>query len=83
MKKDIHTEHCCATHGCQYELTEGHCTVAWGEKKQSFPCECCDADQKNVEEVLNRYVNDKGELELYDLEGQLKPGLHRWNRSRS
>jgi hypothetical protein len=39
MEKDVHTEHCCIRHGCKY----GHvnCTVAYGEKQQSWPCDYC------------------------------------------
>lgn len=37
--KDVHTEHCCARHGCKYG--EENCTVVTGKKKQSFPCETC------------------------------------------
>jgi hypothetical protein len=45
-KKDVHTEHCCAEHGCKYG--ENACTVKSGDKKQSFPCEICD-DEKEEE----------------------------------
>lgn len=40
--KDVHTEHCCRWHGCKYG--ECDCTVASGEKKQSFLCEECYAE---------------------------------------
>lgn len=37
--RDVHTEHCCSVHGCKYG--DAGCTVASGQKKQSFPCEFC------------------------------------------
>lgn len=39
--KDVHTEHCCLTHGCKYgrDVT---CTVVQGYLAQSYPCEVCD-----------------------------------------
>ena len=37
--KDVHTEHCCSTHGCKYG--DADCTVESGQKKQSYPCERC------------------------------------------
>jgi hypothetical protein len=41
-EKDVHTEHCCVLHGCKYGNDD--CPVQLGDKKQSFPCETCDAD---------------------------------------
>ncbi len=41
--KDVHTEHCCRKHGCKYG--DEACTVEYGAKAQSFPCEYCDADE--------------------------------------
>lgn len=38
--KDVHTEHCCKTHGCKY--ADVNCTVVSGQKEQSLPCEICD-----------------------------------------
>lgn len=42
--RDVHTEHCCAKHGCKYSwqtrLTN-ECTVMSGEKSQSHMCEVC------------------------------------------
>jgi hypothetical protein len=42
-KKDVHTEHCCIRHGCKYatDLSDKKCTVASGQKSQSFMCEYC------------------------------------------
>lgn len=39
MIKDVHTEHCCAKHGCKYSHND--CPVVTGQKPQSFPCEDC------------------------------------------
>lgn len=33
---------------------------------------------EKAEDVVKRYVNEKGEIELYDKDGNLKPGLRRW-----
>lgn len=43
--KDVHTEHCCAIHGCKYTYgpEDNVCTVLNGAKEQSFPCEMCEA----------------------------------------
>jgi hypothetical protein len=46
-KKDVHTEHCCWVHGCKYCSED--CTVATGQKKQSFRCELC-GDAKEEQE---------------------------------
>jgi hypothetical protein len=49
---DVHTEHCCSKHGCKYGydigLDERKCSVASGEKKQSYPCEYCNEDLEDV-----------------------------------
>lgn len=37
--KDVHTEHCCAIHGCKYGKED--CTVYAGGKPQSYACESC------------------------------------------
>jgi len=43
--KDVHTEHCCAIHGCKYGKNE-ECTVVIKAKKQNYiqssPCEICE-----------------------------------------
>jgi hypothetical protein len=37
--KDVHTEHCCEEHkACKYMDLD--CTVATGQKKASYPCNC-------------------------------------------
>lgn len=41
-QKDVHTEHCCARHGCKYG--NDNCPVWTGKKKQSFDCEMCAED---------------------------------------
>lgn len=47
--KDVHTEHCCAKHGCKYGQPE--CPVANGQKPQSFPCEDCQWEAKHRPEL--------------------------------
>jgi hypothetical protein len=37
--KNVHTEHCCLTHGCKY--CDADCPVETGKQEQSFPCESC------------------------------------------
>lgn len=37
--KDVHTEHCCAKHGCKY--CDKNCTVVTGKLKQSYKSEDC------------------------------------------
>jgi hypothetical protein len=61
--KDVHTEHCCARHGCQY--MDPHCTVRGGLKKdrkpQSFMCEVCDDELRDGGLELAYLLN-----EMYD-----------------
>lgn len=42
-KRDVHTEHCCVDHGCKYNSDD--CTVVYGLKVQSYPCEECQYDE--------------------------------------
>lgn len=44
--RDVHTEHCCAEHGCKYG--DEHCPVETGKKVQSFPCESCDEESSQT-----------------------------------
>ena len=41
--KNVHTEHCCAKHGCKYG-EDATCPVVAGRSSQSYPCEHCDED---------------------------------------
>ena len=43
--KDVHTEHCCAKHGCKYG-DEEECSVYSLGYKQSYPCESCDFEDE-------------------------------------
>jgi len=55
--KDVHTEHCCERHGCKYN--DSSCSVEYGEKKQSFPCEQCDDEASDpVRSALQAFVDD-------------------------
>lgn len=38
--KNVHTEHCCKSHGCTYD--EPDCPVANGQQIQSSPCQVCE-----------------------------------------
>jgi hypothetical protein len=48
LVKDVHTEHCCKIHGCKYSPDNSQCSVASGDKAQSFPCEHCADDQVEI-----------------------------------
>lgn len=52
--RDVHTEHCCAQHGCKY--SDSDCPVASGNKPQSYPCESCE------------WGEDEWRMRAYDLE---------------
>ena len=57
QEKDVHTEHCCSKHGCKYE--DKDCTVVYGKKVQSHPCEECYDEieakkrKERIEEILD------------------------------
>lgn len=51
-EKDVHTEHCCVTHGCKYGRDD--CSVEIGVKLQSYPCEVCDFE---MEEDFYKWLN--------------------------
>jgi len=44
--RDVHTEHCCALHGCKYGDGD-NCPVESGKKIQSHLCEDCGRDGLN------------------------------------
>lgn len=48
MTKNVHTEHCCAKHGCKYGAPEHVCTVTNGNHPQSYPCERCAHEREEV-----------------------------------
>ena len=51
MNKCVHTEHCCAIHGCKYY--DGLCPVKTGEKQQSGPCwDCIDDEINSLDKVI-------------------------------
>lgn len=43
--KNVHTEHCCAIHGCKYN--DNDCPVANRVLQQSFPCQDCADDARD------------------------------------
>lgn len=69
--KDVHTEHCCSTHGCKYSLQRTHalqrtpCTVVSGEKPQSHPCEYCYRDREEIAIWLPRIPDAELIAEVY------------------
>lgn len=52
---DVHTEHCCARHGCKYGmLARTPCTVTTGARLwQSYPCEVCEFEIAEVWEIAH------------------------------
>lgn len=46
MITDVHTEHCCAEHGCCYG--DEMCTVAREILVQSYPCEMCEWEGNEI-----------------------------------
>lgn len=52
--KNVHTEHCCVSHGCKYG-DDDHCPVTTGIKLQSFPCENC---QPEIEQAHVRFRSE-------------------------
>lgn len=66
--KDVHTEHCCILHGCEYDAGSD-CPVESGQKKQSFMCEWCDetfsADWYTAHVMNEMY--DKGRQSVIDV----------------
>jgi hypothetical protein len=62
MEKDVHTEHCCKRHGCKYGNLD--CTVAHGNKIQSYDCEACgyEYSDENSEFRMIKWLSDKGYL---------------------
>lgn len=65
--KDVHTEHCCALHGCKYN--NAYCTVTMAKAAQSYPCEGCLDEWDELydwahlmNEMYNRGYNEGYEL---------------------
>ncbi len=48
-EKDVHTEHCCAVHGCKYG--DEDCTVVEKLRPQSYLCEDCLWALEHTEEI--------------------------------
>lgn len=61
--RDVHTEHCCTTHGCRYG--GGDCTIISGEKPQSFPCEFCEFEREQRTNYLASAPDDDIITEVY------------------
>lgn len=62
MTTDVHTEHCCAEHGCCYG--DADCTVKTGVLVQSFPCEMCSWAEKEISFWLGEATEDQLLAEL-------------------
>lgn len=63
--KCVHTEHCCAEHGCKYGNGES-CPVVNHQKQQSYPCEECDFRAERVAELLCDVPQSRTLLTLWD-----------------
>ena len=62
--KDVHTEHCCAIHGCKYhELKD--CTVVTKGEPQSYPCEICDEVRSEIVRVLQNLLDEAEDPEVW------------------
>lgn len=59
---NVHTEHCCADHGCKYG--DDDCTVTTGNRPQSFPCEWCSRTYEEVDVWLPHATDDQLFAEL-------------------
>ena len=73
--KDVHTEHCCKKHGCKY--SDPACTVAYGDKVQSFPCEDCDEEspeQASAAQSAPDDVFEEGQWWLAELDSMAANG---------
>lgn len=65
---DVHTEHCCIRHGCEYG-PDDECSVVSATKPQSFRCEQCEFD-----------LNEEGGLDLaYAINGIYNLGFNKGN----
>jgi hypothetical protein len=66
IQKDVHTEHCCAIHGCKYGKDD-ECTVMLAAKKQeyiqSFTCEACDEGWDTVLDMIKSLHPTYGDLD--------------------
>jgi hypothetical protein len=51
--RDVHTEHCCARHGCKYG-DDKTCPVVLKKKTQSYPCENCVSDADVLLAIIGR-----------------------------
>lgn len=56
--KDVHTEHCCAKHGCKYG-EDDVCTVVRkvDPLPQSFPCEECGSVKSQAHEIIQQAID--------------------------
>lgn len=66
-ERNVHTEHCCFTHGCKYG--EQDCPVANMKQLQSTPCEQCGKSEKFVLKTLEDFYAD---AEIRKYESQIK-----------
>lgn len=57
-EKCVHTEHCCAIHGCKYG--DESCPVVTGQKTQSFECEDCVYDRRRAKDLMHRWLTEPG-----------------------
>lgn len=71
MITDVHTRHCCASHGCFY--SDENCTVTTGRALQEYLCESCEWDDERcrpvraiLDDLKNKYQSDLDISEGHD-----------------
>lgn len=73
-EKDVHTEHCCARHGCKYG--DEDCTVENREKPQSHPCERCHEESgAGTVVIVQEKIRGKWQTAVHRFE--MRPGIYR------
>lgn len=70
--KDVHTEHCCALHGCKYNADD--CTVARGVR-QSYPCDYCGESVRWTPESLDRVADGTVAINTSGVAAQRRDGV--------
>lgn len=74
-RRDAHTEHCCAVHGCKYAQDET-CTVTTKVAPQARPCQYCEGTIAWTDTDLDALPNGTVVLTADNLAAQkFQPGL--------
>ena len=70
-ERDVHTEHCCAVHGCKYG--DRGCSVKTGAKAQSYTCERCDYALESYNVLKQEYEKVSAIQEIIKYNKMLAP----------